>query len=66
MKKRFIILGISAVALILGAVYLWAPGSVPAGQQPLASLSATNAGVFEAAFNADSDSPRLVLMLSPT
>jgi hypothetical protein len=66
MKKKLIVLGVVAAAVVLGAVYLWGPGTVPPGQQPLATLSPANAAAFEAAFDADADSPRLVLMLSPT
>jgi hypothetical protein len=66
MKTKFIVLGVTAAALILAWVYLWEPGSVPAGQQPLAALSSTNADQFVKAFDADTGSTRLVLMLSPT
>ncbi len=66
MKKKLIIPGLVAAALILAAMYLWGPGTVPAGQKPLAALSSTNASTFETAFNGDADSLRLVLMLSPT
>jgi hypothetical protein len=65
-KKKLLIFGLLAAALILGALYLWVPGTVPAGQPPLATLPPGNASAFERAFNADADSPRLVLMLSPT
>lgn len=66
MKKKLIIPGMVAGALILAALYLWGPGTVPAGQKPLAALSSTNVSAFETAFNGDADSLRLVLMLSPT
>jgi hypothetical protein len=65
MKKKLIILVVVAVVL-LGAIYLWEPGTVPVGQHPLVTLSPTNVNAFEAAFDADADVPRLVLLLSPT
>jgi hypothetical protein len=66
MKKKLVIFGSVAALVILGALYLWGPGTVPTGQSPLATLSPANPSAFETAFNADRDSPRLVLMLSPT
>jgi hypothetical protein len=52
--------------LLLAAMYLWGPSSVPRGQEPLVALSNTNFSDFENAFDRDSDAPRLVLLLSPT
>lgn len=66
MKRKFIGLGVVAVAVLLSAVYLWGPGKVPPGQQPLVTLSSTNISEFEAAFDVNADMPRLVLVLSPT
>jgi hypothetical protein len=66
MKKRIAVLSVLAVAILFGATYLWAPGKVPAGQPPLATLSSANIGPFEAAFDADASAPRLVLLFSPT
>lgn len=66
MKKKLIVLGLVAAAVLLGAIYLWGPGTVPAGQQPLVTLSSANISEFEGAFNAGTDIPRLVLVLSPT
>ncbi|HTU35084.1 MAG TPA: hypothetical protein VMF66_14880 [Candidatus Acidoferrum sp.] len=63
---RIVILVAVVVVLLLCAVYLWAPGSVPQGQPPLATLSSPGVGVFQTAFDTDADSPRLVLLLSPT
>ena len=64
--KLTIILGVAAVIILLGVLFLLGPGTVPAGQQPLATLTSANVGSFEAAFDAGADSPRLVLLLSPT
>lgn len=66
MKRKLTLYAALAFVLIFGAVYLWGPGSVPAGQQPLTALSETNAGQFAAAFNGSAHSARLVLLLSPT
>jgi len=65
-KKRVIVLAVMAVVLLLAVVYLWGPSSVPRGQEPLLALSSANLSDFENAFDRDSDSPRLVLLLSPT
>jgi hypothetical protein len=64
-RKRLIGVGVVAV-LVLLAVYLWGPGSAPRGQQPVVILSEGNLGEFEKAFDAETDVPRLVLLLSPT
>jgi hypothetical protein len=64
-KKRLIGVAVAAVVL-LAAAYLWGPGSAPLGQEPVFTLSEGNPGEFEKAFDAESDVPRLVLLLSPT
>jgi hypothetical protein len=67
MKKKPIILAVVAAIVLLAAIYfLQGPGTVPAGQPPLATLTSTNAGAFKSAFDADANLPRLVLLLSPT
>lgn len=65
-KKRVIVLALIAVVLVLAAMYVWGPPSVPPGQKPLVALSTANFSAFENAFERDSDAPRLVLLLSPT
>jgi hypothetical protein len=45
---------------------LWGPSSVPSGQEPLVTLSKANFTKFEKTFDADSNVPRMVLLLSPT
>lgn len=65
-KKRLIVLAMIAIVLLLAAMHLWGPSSVPRGQEALVSLSNTNFGDFENAFDRGSDAPRLVLLLSPT
>jgi hypothetical protein len=65
-KKRIMVLAVIAIVLLLAAVYLWGPSSVPPGQEPLVALSNTNFRDFENAFDGDAGAPRLVLLLSPT
>jgi hypothetical protein len=65
-KKKIIVLAMIAIVLLLAAMHLWGPSSVPLGQEPLVALSNTNFSDFENAFDRDSDAPRLVLLLSPT
>jgi hypothetical protein len=65
-KKRIIGVAVAAVLILLTAVYLWAPGSAPRGQERVVTLSAGNLGEFEKAFDGETDVPRLVLLLSPT
>ena len=66
MKRRAIIFGAVTVLLLVVAVYFWGPSSVPQGQPPLLMLSSENFNDFGAAFDADANAPRLVLLLSPT
>jgi hypothetical protein len=65
-RKRLIGVGVAAVLVLLAAVSLWGPGSAPRGQDPVVTLSEGNLGEFESAFDAETDVPRLVLLLSPT
>jgi len=65
-RKRLIGFGVAAVLVLLTGAYLWGPGSAPRGQDPVVTLSEGNLGEFEKAFDADTDVPRLVLLLSPT
>jgi hypothetical protein len=64
--KRAIFVAVVTVLALLVAVYLWGPSSVPAGQQPLVTLSSKNFNEFETVFDADTSVPRLLLLLSPT
>jgi hypothetical protein len=65
MKRAIVLAGI-AVALVLAGVRLWGPSSVPAGQASLIAISNANFGEFENAFDGDLETPRLLLLLSPT
>jgi len=67
MKTKLLIgVGLAGVGLLLAGAYLWGPGSAPRGQDPVVTLSQGNFGEFEKAFDAETDVPRLVLLLSPT
>lgn len=66
MSKRATLLVATAIVALLLALYLWGPSSVPAGQEPLLTLTSANFSEFENAFDRDADVPRLVLLLSPT
>lgn len=66
MKERAIIVAVVALALLLAGAYFWGPSSMPSGQDPLTVLSPENLSEFSAAFDASSDVPRMVLLLSPT
>ncbi len=64
--KRLLGVAVAAVFVLLAAVYLWAPGSAPRGQEAVVTISEGDFGEFEKAFEAKADVPRLVLLLSPT
>ena len=66
MKKRAAIAGVIVFIVLLLGVCLWGPSSVPRGQEQLVTLSNVNFNEFENAFDADTNVPRLVLLLSPT
>jgi hypothetical protein len=65
-KKQLIGVEVAAVLVLLAGAYLWGPGSAPRGQEPVVTLSEGNPGEFEKALDAETDVPRLVLLLSPT
>lgn len=64
--SRVITLVVVVVVALLIGFYLWGPSTVPAGQQPLLTLSSSNFNEFAKAFDAGADGPRLLLLLSPT
>jgi hypothetical protein len=66
MKKKVIILSVAVAAVLLAIYFLQGPGAVPAGQRPLTTLTAPNAGAFESRFDGDANAPCVVLLLSPT
>ena len=64
-QKNFA-LAIVAVLLFIVGMALWGPSEAPPTQSPLFKLTSKNFSDFESAFDAAADSPRLVLLLSPT
>jgi hypothetical protein len=54
------------ILLLLAIFYLWGPSSVPQGQEPLETLSNASLSDFQKAFDAQTDGPRMILLLSPT
>jgi hypothetical protein len=65
-KGKPVAVGLLVAAVIAGAAYLWVGSAVPPGQEPLATLTASNFAEFENSFDKSADGPRLVLLLSPT
>lgn len=66
MKKTAGAVALLAVPLFLAGLYFWGPSRTPASQAPLQTLSRSNLSQFEASFDANSDAPRLLVLLSPT
>jgi len=63
-KRRSIVAGLFALALLAPAAYLrYVPGRTPAGQPPLANLDQAS---FERQFRAAAAGPRVLVLLSPT
>jgi hypothetical protein len=67
MKKRLSFTLFAVIAALLAlSWHFYRPASVPAGQQPLISLTISNFDQLRTAFNAASGEVRVVLLLSPT
>jgi hypothetical protein len=66
MKKKLATYLAICVLLLLVIFYLWGPSAVPAGQEPLLTLSGENFSDFQKAFDARADGARVVLLVSPT
>jgi hypothetical protein len=66
MKKKYILAGFLLALLALLAFYLSRDSTTPIGQDPLETLTAQNLIDFQRSFDAFSDGPRIVLLLSPT
>jgi hypothetical protein len=69
MKRKPVIYGLLAVigAILLFVVYyLYLGSTVPAGQQPLVRLNASNFDSLKESFNESAGSVRIMVMLSPT
>ena len=64
MKRRSIVVGLVALALVgAAAYYRYVPGEAPAGQPALANLDQAS---FEKQFRAAANGPRVLVLLSPT
>ena len=64
MKRRSIVAGLVALALLsTAAYYRYVPGQAPDGQPPLANLEQAS---FEQQFRAAAAGPRVLVLVSPT
>lgn len=66
MSRKYILLAIPLVALVVALGYFYGGSQAPIGQPPLQSLTAQNLSGIEDAFNAVKDDVRVLLLLSPT
>ena len=66
MKRKTLIAALGALTLTGALLYFHAGHEVPAGQPPLADLTAQNFGTIRDAFNGAKDDVRVLLLLSPT
>ena len=68
MKRRSLVLVLFLVAALAGGFswYLWGERRTPAGQPPLAALSAASLDTLRSEFNSHADKVRIVVLLSPT
>lgn len=68
MKRRSLLLVLFLLALGAGAFawYLWGERQTPAGQPPLATLSAASLETLRTEFNSHADKVRILVLLSPT
>jgi hypothetical protein len=69
MQRKTVFYGLVTLfaAIVLFVVYyLYVGSSVPAGQQPLLRLTASNLESLKQSFNEAKDSVRVIVMLSPT
>ena len=67
MKRSRLFIGLGVLALVASiGYYIYAGSAVPAGQQPLTRLDASNFGELRSAFNDAKDAVRVVTLLSPT
>ena len=68
MKRRSLVLVLFLLAALASAFawYLWGERHTPAGQPPLATLSAASLETLRSEFNSHADKVRIVVLLSPT
>lgn len=66
MKRRNIVLGLTAFAVFAGLFYLYGGHLTPRGQAPLAHLNSANISGLKDEFNASHADVRMLVLLSPT
>ena len=66
MKKAGIAAAAIVACLLFAAYYYYAPRHTPAGQPPVAAVSAATFSSFQKLFNDSAGSARMLVLLSPT
>lgn len=66
MKRRALLAALVAVVVLAGLWYAFAGHRQPAGQAPLADLTAATMPTLQEDFNRHADEVRVFLLLSPT
>ena len=66
MKRRSIGLGLTALVVFGGLVYLYGGHQTPSGQAPLHDLNSANLAELKDEFNASHADVRMLVLLSPT
>lgn len=66
MKRRALLAAVAVVVILGGLWYAFAGHRQPAGQAPLADLTATTLPTLQEDFNRHADEVRVILLLSPT
>ncbi len=66
MRRTWVIVLATALAIGGGIFYLSRPGRPPAGQPPLVEITGSVLAALQAEFNRSSSSLRIILLLSPT
>ena len=68
MKRRSLVLVLFLLVALAGGFswYLWGERHTPAGQPPLATLTAASLETLRSEFNGHADKVRIVVLLSPT
>ena len=66
MKRRNIVLGLTALAILAGLFYLYGGHQTPSGQAPLADLNSANLSGLKDEFNTSHANVRMLVLLSPT
>jgi len=66
MTRRNFALGLAALLIFAGLFYFYGGHQTPAGQPPLANLSAANLSQLKNEFNDSHANVRMLVLLSPT